>query len=162
MRKRIYIETTIPSFYFEARSESSMVARREWTRMWWDSARARHELVTSEAVIEELSRGDFPTREDCLRLIAGIPLVPVEAAVGEIVRTYIVQRVMPRDPVGDALHLALASHHRCDFLVTWNCNHLANANKFGHIRRVNAMLGIFVPALVTPLELLGDDDEERG
>jgi hypothetical protein len=55
--------------------------------------------------------------------------------------------------------LALASYHKCDFLVTWNCAHLANANKFGHIRRVNAMLGLFVPALVTPLQLLESPDE---
>ncbi len=66
---------------------------------------------------------------------------------------------MPTDPAGDALHLALASYHKCDFLVTWNCRHLANANKIGHIRRVNTMLGLFVPALVTPLELLGGRDE---
>ena len=57
------------------------------------------------------------------------------------------------------VHLTLASHHKCDFLVTWNCRHLANANKFGHIRRVNALLGLFVPALVTPLELFGGSDE---
>ncbi len=62
------------------------------------------------------------------------------------------------DPAGDALHLALASYHKCDFLVTWNCRHLANANKFGHIRRVNSLLGLFVPALVTPLELMEGDD----
>ena len=160
MRKRVYVETTIPSFYFEARSAPSIVARREWTRTWWHTVQDEHELVTSEAVIEELSRGDFPAREDCLRLIEELPLVPVEAAVVEIVRTYVIQHVMPRDPAGDALHLALASHHRCDFLVTWNCNHLANANKFDHIRRVNGMLGLFVPALVTPLELLGDDDDQ--
>ena len=57
-------------------------------------------------------------------------------------------------PTGDALHLALASYHKCDFLLTWNVQHLANANKFAHIRRVNALLGLFTPALVTPLELL--------
>ena len=67
---------------------------------------------------------------------------------------------MPRDPAGDALHLALASYHKCDFLLTWNCQHLANANKFGHIRRVNTLLGLFVPDLVTPLELLGEDENE--
>ena len=50
--------------------------------------------------------------------------------------------------------LALASHYRCDFLATWNCGHLANASKFDHIRRVNGILGLFVPLLVTPLELL--------
>ena len=88
-----------------------------------------------------------------------LPLVPVEPAIGEIVQTYIRHKVMPADPGGDALHLALASFHRCDFLVTWNCRHLANANKFGHVRRVNVLMGLFVPALVTPLELLGGRDE---
>ena len=63
---------------------------------------------------------------------------------------------MPADPRGDALHLALASFYKCDFLLTWNCTHLANANKFGHIRRINVMLGLNVPLLVTPLELLGE------
>ena len=76
----------------------------------------------------------------------------------EIVRAYIEHKVMPSDPAGDALNLALASYHKCDFLVTWNCRHLANANKFGHIRRINTLLGLFVPALVTPLELLGGSD----
>ena len=70
-------------------------------------------------------------------------------------------RHLPGYPAGDALHLALASYHRCDFLVTWNCKHLANANKFGHIRRVNGLLGLFTPALITPLELLGDSDDEE-
>jgi len=64
------------------------------------------------------------------------------------------------DPAGDALYLALASYHRCDFLVTWNCKHLAHANKFGHIRRVNGLLGLFNPSLVTPLELLGGNSDE--
>ena len=162
MRKLVYIETTIPSFYFEIRPEPEMQARRQWTRRWWSDARERYELVTSEAVVEELSRGEFPAREDCLRLMEPLPLLPVEPAIAEIVRTYVAQQVMLRSPLGDALHLALASHHRCDFLVTWNCRHLANANKFDHIRRVNVMLGLFVPALVTPLELLGDDDAEGG
>jgi predicted nucleic acid-binding protein len=161
MKKRVYIETTIPSFYFEVRTESDMVARREWTRAWWENASDRYELVTSTAVLEELARGDFPAREESLRLIDRLPVVPVEPDVVDIVQTYIVRKVMPDNPVGDALHLALASYHRCDFLVTWNCRHLANANKFDHIRRVNTLLGLFVPTLVTPLELLGENDENR-
>ena len=67
---------------------------------------------------------------------------------------------MPAGPGGDALHLAVASFCKCDFLLTWNCIHLANANKFGHIRRVNGMLGLYVPAIVTPPQLfVGVDDE---
>jgi hypothetical protein len=92
-------------------------------------------------------------------LLRELPVLSVEPPIVEIVQAYVRHRLMPADPGGDALHLALASYHRCDFLVTWNCRHLANANKFDHIRRVNVLLGLFVPALVTPLELLGDDDE---
>ena len=87
-------------------------------------------------------------------LLIDISFVPVEPAIVEIVETSIQRMVMPRDPTVDALHLALASYHKCDFLLTWNVQHLANANKFAHIRRINAMLGLFTPALVTPLELL--------
>lgn len=82
-------------------------------------------------------------------------------AIADIVEAYVKNHVMPSDPVGDALHLALASYHKCDFLLTWNCRHLANANKFGHIRRINALLGLFVPSLVTPLELLGEENERE-
>jgi hypothetical protein len=60
-----------------------------------------------------------------------------------------------------AEHLALASFHNCDMLVTWNCKHLANANKFAHIHRVNALLGLRTPALVTPLQLLEKEDENE-
>ncbi len=141
--------------------EADMVARREWTRQWWDRARKRDELVTSEAVLEELGRGGHPVSDDSLRLLDDLGLVPVDPAIAETVEAYIAHRLMPSDPLGDALHLALASHHRCDFLVTWNCRHLANANKFDHIRRVNGILGLFVPALVTPLELLGGDHDSE-
>lgn len=92
-------------------------------------------------------------------LIEELPLVPVEPPVAEIVEAYVTHKGMPQSPLGDALHLALASYHRCDFLLTWNCRHLANANKFDHIRRVNAILGLYVPALVTPLELMGSQDD---
>lgn len=157
MRTLVYVETSVVSFYHEARPEPDMVARREWTRAWWSLASDRHELVTSPAVIDELERGDYPGRRDCLELIVGLPLLAIEPPIIDIVETYIARRVMPADPAGDALHLALASFHRCDFLVTWNCRHLANANKFGHIRRVNTLLGLYVPTLVTPLELLQEE-----
>lgn len=159
MARRIYVETTIPSFYCEVRTAPDMVARREWTRRWWDRARGVEELVTSAAVLDELERGRFPTRDECLELLRDLPIVAIEPPVTEIVEVYRERHVMPADPVGDALHLALASYHKCDFLVTWNCQHLANANKFDHIRRVNTMLGLFIPALVTPLELMAEADE---
>lgn len=68
------------------------------------------------------------------------------------------RKLMPADPPSDALHLALASHYNCDALVTWNYKHLANANKVRHIRLVNTQLGLFVPRITTPSELLGEEN----
>jgi predicted nucleic acid-binding protein len=157
-RPRVYVETTIPSFYHETRAAPAIVARREWTREWWTTAIEHDELVTSEVVLDELTNGPSERKADWLSLVRSLPLLSVDTAVAEIVEAYMRHRLMPAAP-GDALHLALASYHKCDFLVTWNCRHLANANKFGHIRRVNVMLGLFVPAIVTPLELLGGRDD---
>jgi predicted nucleic acid-binding protein len=155
MKLKVYVETSIPSFYHEVRTEPAMIARREWTREWWSNANDTYLLMTSIAVLDELERGSFPGKTEAIELMSNLMFVPVEPAIAEIVKVYIQQHLMPNDPVGDALHLALASYHKCDFLLTWNCRHLANANKFGHIRRVNVMLGLYVPTLVTPLELIG-------
>ncbi|MFN0019098.1 MAG: type II toxin-antitoxin system VapC family toxin [Pirellulaceae bacterium] len=155
---RIYIETTIVSFYHNVRTEPEMLARQNWTRRWLDGALAGNdELVSSLAVQAELEAGEYPKQAEMLTLLARFALLDLNEAVAEAVDAYIAHRVMPANPAGDALHLAAASFHRCDFLVTWNCRHIANANKFGHIRRVNGILGLGNPALVTPLELLGED-----
>jgi predicted nucleic acid-binding protein len=118
-------------------------------------------LVSSAAVIEELSRGDYPDKSQCLELVSRLPLLPIEPIIEGIVDRYIDNHVMPRDPSGDALHLAIASYHKCEFLVTWNCQHLANANKFGHIRQLNTLLGLHVPTIVTPLELLDNEEQDE-
>lgn len=121
----------------------------------------RTEFMSERAILELLESPQWQKRsfEEIKKRIGGFE-DKVEPAILEIVESYISHHVMPNDPVGDALHLALASHYRCDFLVTWNCRHLANANKFDHIRRVNTLLGLYVPALVTPLEFLGEEYEK--
>jgi len=151
----VYIETTIPSFYYETRSEPEMVARRNWTRQWWQERGGKDfDMVTSQAVIDELNRGRFPARGDALQLMDGLELLPIVEEIEEIVAVYLAHYLMPKDAVGDALHLAVASFHGCEYLLTWNCSHLANANKYKHMRRVNALLDLATPNLVTPLELL--------
>ncbi len=157
MKPRVYIETTIPSFYHSVRTEPDMIARRDWTRRWWDNDRDDYKMFTSGAVIDELQEGDYPNQQDCLEFVANLPLLEVDDAVDEIVQTYVNRQLMPANPRGDALHLAIASLHRCDFLVTWNCHHLANANKYDHIRRVNSMLNLFVPTMATPMGLLAEE-----
>lgn len=160
-KPRVYVETTIPSFYHTTREDRASAIRRDWTQRWWDDHSDRYELLTSQIVLVELADGDYPARDAALSLVADLRLLEITPSINDIVQTYARHRLMPVKLSADAVHLALASYHRCDFLLTWNCRHLANANKFDHIRRVNAQLGLFVPHLITPLELLDGDDDER-
>ncbi len=161
MLRRVYIETSIPSFYHDAREEPEIAVRRQWTREWWEREAPRYELVTGLPVLEELERGRQANKDDMLRLVSALRLLPNEEPIDEIVATYVENHVMPADPRGDALHLALASWHNCHFLLTWNCRHLANAAKFEHIRHVNSLLGLPTPILTTPAELLYGEEAER-
>ena len=86
-------------------------------------------------------------------------MLEITEDVVQIVEVYIARKVMPQNPSGDALHLALASVHECDILLTWNCLHLANANKFAHIQRVNALMGLKTPVMATPFQLMQEDEE---
>jgi predicted nucleic acid-binding protein len=157
MSQSVYVETSIFSFYHDRRQAPAVVAMRDWTRQWWDKHRRRYEVITSTAVLAELDTGSLPHRDEALAMALGLPAISVTDDIAEVVEVYIQHRLMPKDPLGDALHLALASFHKVDYLLTWNCEHLANANKFAHIRRVNTLLGLHVPSLVTPLELMGGD-----
>jgi transposase-like protein len=138
-----------------------MVARMNWTREWWQDHRPAYEAVTSPAVLKELMQHEHPQQAEKVALIQELPMLEINNEVLGIVETYIARKVMPQDAEGDALHLGLASFYGCDVLLTWNCAHLANFNKFAHIRRVNVALGLFVPQLLTPLELMQtvEDDE---
>lgn len=155
--KSIYIETSIPSFFYETRQEPEMVARKNWTHRWWKQYRIQYELFTSDGVIAELSEGEYPSQVDAIKLMDGIPLLEAIDEIADIIDVYIDNHLMPRERLGDALHLAMASYYKCDFLLTWNCSHIANANKFEHIRIINTRLGLFVPALITPIELCEED-----
>jgi predicted nucleic acid-binding protein len=162
MSALIYVETTIPSFYTEKRSGVDIAARRQWTREWWSESKPDHRLVTSVVVFDELERmPDAARRAEAIALLRELEELDYIAEVEEIAAVYLQHKIMPAEALGDADHLALASFYNCDMLVTWNCKHLANANKTGHIRRVNALLGLRTPLLVTPLQLLEKDYESE-
>jgi hypothetical protein len=84
-------------------------------------------------------------------------ILPKIDEILDIAKIYIKNFVMPDGFKGDAIHLAYASVYKIDFLLTWNCKHLANANKKPHIRKINTKLGLFIPEIITPLELYKED-----
>ena len=160
MRTQVYIETTIPSAYYTKRTDVQSVARSQWTRQWWSEFATTFELLSSPAVIDELRRGSLPLVQDRIGLLKDVELLDITDEVQEIVQIYISKLVMPRDPSGDALHMALATFHRVDVLLTWNCLHLANPNKMEHLRLVNYELGFPTPIVTTPLNYLSGDESD--
>jgi hypothetical protein len=162
MKRSVYIETTIPSFMYEVRAEPAMVARRESTQRWWQEESRGYDLFTSAFVLGELQEGDYPGRQDAMRFISGVPLLEIVPEIEEIASVYVARRLMPRGDMGDAYHLAIASWYGMHFLLTWNCRHLANANKVEHLRVVNGALGLSVPVVTTPDLLLMETEDETG
>jgi hypothetical protein len=160
MKPLVYVETTIPSYYCDDRPiVAADIAR---TREWWDRERAAYDCFISAAVLDELKNGDYPNKQECLNLVEAIPLLEVNGEILEIAQVYQVRGLMPKPPSADALHLALASYYRMDFLLTWNCRHIANANKTKHLEVLNQGMGLAVPQLITPHQLLPWEKTDEG
>jgi predicted nucleic acid-binding protein len=130
----------------------------EITRRWWDNQRLNYYLVTSEYTLIELNRGSYPNKGGILDLIQGIETFSIGDDIDNIAEVYMREYVMPKGAAGDAFHLACASYHKIDYLLTWNCLHLANANKAQHIHITNGKLGLFTPSIVTPLQLFQEEE----
>lgn len=159
MPPKVYVETSVIGAYFEERTDVVSASQRHWSRLWWDEIRSGYDVVVSEAVINELANPNYPYSQNTVALVEDIQRVEPVDEVYDIINIYVTRKLMPQDILGDALHLALASYHKCDYLLTWNCRHLANPNKFQHIRIVNTALGLYVPVITTPNQLIGDPND---
>lgn len=155
--KSVYIETTIPSYYHEKRQAPLVVAWRDVTRRWWDHHRERYSLATSEYVVAELKLAPAEKAAKALALLSQVPRLGDPAGVRDVAEYYIEHQLIPAGAEGDAMPVALASMHRMEFLLTWNCRHLANANKIRHLGVLNARLGLHVPVITTPLTLMAEE-----
>ena len=151
MKPRVYIETTIPSYYYDERPELARDVAR--TREWWDHERQQFDCVTSVVVVQELSAQGYRNRDRAVALLKGISHLPITDEVDALSVFYRHHMLLPRRAVFDALHLALVCYHQVDVLLTWNCAHLANTSKMKHLEVLNQRAGMHPPLLVTPHEL---------
>jgi predicted nucleic acid-binding protein len=159
---RVYIETTIPSFYFETRVAPHLQVWRRVTRDWWAAAPDMFELCTSEFVIRESQDSPRAKADAIAGLLKGIPRLPILEDVEEVAEYYIKHRVMPKGSGGDAVHVAMCALHAVDYLLTWNIRHLANPAKFEHLRHLNTRLGLATPMIITPLGLMAPPQSSSG
>ena len=152
----VYIETSIVSYLRQRPSSQVVVAARQvLTHRWWNYERTNYELVTSQYVIDEASAGDPAEAAERLRSLDGIPLLPLETGIETIANEIISRAILPQTATVDALHIAAVAHHRIQYLLTWNCKHIANARILLRIHDVLADLGIPAPIICTPEEMVG-------
>ena len=161
IKRSLYLDTRIPSYYYDQRKDLDIRYRRNVARDWWANEKDSFDLYISELVLVELQRGDYPQKEKVIHLLKGISTLPIVSEIEDIVREYLKNYLMPKTDMGDAFHLAYASFYKMDYLLTWNCNHLANVNKKEHIEGINRKLKLFIPDIITPLQLFKETGEEN-
>jgi len=154
------IETSIVS-YLQSRPSGQVVAaaRQLLTHTWWTTERHQYELVTSQYVLDEAADGDAAVARRRLDSLNGIPILPLHQPILEIAEEILRRAILPRSASVDALHLAMVAHHQVEYLLTWNCTHIANARILPKVFDVLDRAGLTRPIICTPEELLTDDTE---
>ncbi|MBP6242957.1 MAG: type II toxin-antitoxin system VapC family toxin [Chromatiaceae bacterium] len=154
MKPKVYVETSIPSYLTAWRSRDIVIAgNQETTKEWWDR-RDDFELFISEFVLVEVASGAPEAAERRLAVLNGIPEIEITAEVELIAQRLLSQASLPSRARVDALHIAIATLGGMDYLLTWNCAHIANPAFRGRIETVIRSFGYEPPIICTPLELL--------
>ena len=154
-----YIETTIPSYLASRRARDVVqIARQEKTRLWWETGASGFELCTSQETLDEAGRGDEERAAERLSYLANLSILEVTIEVENLTLQLLEVGLVPKNVASDALHIATATVHRADFLVTWNFKHIANPHIRARLRDEVASTGWNLPVLCTPEELLRDED----
>jgi hypothetical protein len=159
----VYIETSIVSHATARPSSDATIATLQMqARDWWRIERPKFEILTSQLVINEASSGDPGAAADRLKLLAGIPLVPITDEVRQIAGALLSPSLMPAKAAADALHVAAAAFAGVEYMLTQNCRHIANAHTLPGVYAVLADLGYGGLLICTPAEFLGElyDDQE--
>jgi PIN domain len=123
---------------------------------WWESRRNAFQLFISEAVLEETAAGDSILAAKRLELLRSIPVLPLNGSIIEVAESLVREGAIPRRASVDALHIAVATVYECEYLLTWNCRHIANAEIQRTLRLVLHKLDLDLPTICTPEELMGE------
>ena len=156
MSETVYIETSILG-YLTARPSRDLVvaANIEITREWWDTRRNSFQLHSSQAVVKETSQGDPTIASQRLEILRNLALLELNQPVLDLAEKFLERSNLPTKADIDAVHIAAATVHGMDYLLTWNCKHIANAQIQRRLAEISFDFGYELPILCTPYELLG-------
>ena len=154
MKARVYVATSIISYLIGRPSRDLVTAaHQQITRDWWDR-RSRFDLFVSQAVLAEAARGDADTAGRRLEALGEAAVLPVTDETGDLAERLISEHAVAGEAAIDAVHVAVAVVNGMDYLVTWNCTHIANAALRGKIEKTCRQAGFQAPIICTPEELL--------
>ncbi len=146
MKISLYLETSVVGAYLDNGDQF----RRDLTIRWWEHELSEYQAYTSPLVSRELERIAEPHRTGYLNLIEPLEQLELADEVAILAEGYIERGIFHRKYIADAIHVALASFHKIDYLVTWNFGHIANVRKQARLRLFNTAAGFFSPVIVTP------------
>ena len=159
----LYLETSVISYYTARPSRDIIVAaHQQITWEWWENAISQFTVFISQLVLDEIGRGDPDAIQRRLEVVRSFDLLQITRRVRDLSKLYIKKFAIPPKWEADAIHLAIASVHGVDYLVTWNCTHIANARIMRELPAINETEGVPIPTICTPEEISeGEEHVER-
>jgi predicted nucleic acid-binding protein len=153
----VYLETTIASYLTAGRSSKPVMAgQQDETHEWWNKHRQKYELFISDLVLEEAAEGDPDAANRRLELLKDIPVLGQSTETDALAKALFMGISLPPKAEYDAFHIAVATIHGIDYLLTWNCRHIANIKHRLKIESICRSLGYEAPLICTPNEMMED------
>jgi predicted nucleic acid-binding protein len=152
----VYIETSVIS-YLAARPNPNnlrVAANQATTREWWQTRRDRFDLYVSAVVIGEAQRGNQILASARMEIVRKLRLAQVTPESLDLAAALIAGAGVPKKANEDALHIAIAATNGLDYLLTWNCTHIANAVTIPRVNSICRARGFEPPLIYTPQELM--------
>ena len=163
MKPKVYLETTISSYLASRPSRDLVIAgNQELTHEWWTERRHTFDLYVSQYVLDEAALGDSDAARRRMDILADLKELEASEGAERLTEKLLGEGVVPREAATDAAHIAVATGHGMDFLLTWNCRHIANARMLRKIYSVCDAAGFICPIICTPAELMEGDEDENG
>lgn len=162
MKPSVYLETSVISYRVARPSRNVIVlARQSITAEWWDSVIPHLDAYVSPVVLDEIVGGDQQAQALRLQLVAKMPPLAVDQRIISLAEVICEEIRLPERAQADAYHIAIPSVHGIDYLVTWNCKHIANAFLLRKIEKIVRAKGYTMPVVCTPEELMEEIEDER-
>jgi predicted nucleic acid-binding protein len=133
-----------------------LMAQVEATREWWETRRPQFTIYISQIVLDEVARGDTAIAAQRIKILQDFPLLAINPAVQNLAAQFLSKSNLPPKASDDALHIAAATVYGLDYLLTWNCKHIANAQIQKKLAQISLNNGYELPTICTPYELMGD------